>query len=203
MPSGNGVAAEVLLDLHELKSEVRYRVIAAKTIESMSGHLHQYSGSPDHLLLALSRLEDSQSQGRFAGTVVQGAVRPTVTTAAPGETVNIQVQPNIDAGWHLYGNVSSEQQLMPTKLNVVANPTVEVIEITSPLGTQKQDPVYDRISVYEGNVSFNLQLKVNASAAAGPVAIEATLDYQACDDSKCLAPQHITFQLPMMIEKAR
>ena len=204
MPSGNGVTAEVLLDLHELKGEGRYRAIAAKTIESMSGHLHQSSGSPDHLLLALSRLEDSQSQGQFVGKVVQGTVLPSITTAAPGEKFDIQVQLNIDAGWHLYGDVSDEQQFLPTKLKIVSNPTVEVIEISSPEATQKRDPVFKQmISVYEGSVSFSIQLKVNASAASGPVEIEATLDYQACDDRKCLAPQHVTFQLPLMIKKAQ
>ena len=204
LPSGNGVTTEVLLDLHELTGEARYRAIAAKTIESLSGHLHQSLGSPDHLLLALSRLEDSQSQGQFVGNVIQGTVLPAITTAAPSETVKIQVQLNIDAGWHLYGNASDEQQFVPTKLEVVPNPTVEVTEVRSPAATQKHDPVSDRmLSVYEGSVSFNIQLKVNASAASGPVQIEATLDYQACDDRKCLAPQHVTFQLPMIIKKAQ
>ena len=204
MPSGNGVAAEVLLDLHELKGKARYRAIAAKTVESLSGYLHQSSGNPDHLLLALARLEDSQSQGSFVGNVVQGTIVPAITTAAPGETVDVQVQLKIDAGWHLYGTVSEEQLFMPTKLNVVSNPSVEVIEIRSPAATQKKDPVFDQmLSVYEGNVSFNVEFKVKASAASGPVKMEATLDYQACDDSKCLAPQHITFELAMMIEKAK
>ncbi len=200
MPSGNGVAAELLLELADLNGEARYRSAAAKTIESLSGYLHQSSGNPDHLLLALSKLKETESPGRFAGKVFQGTAEPAVVTAAPGETVSIKVRLNIDAGWHLYAEANDAKFFKPTKLTIREHSNVETIGIVSPKGTQKQDPVFKQtLSIYEGSVTFDVKLKISDDAKPGVILVDATLECQACDDKKCIAPESIAFKLPLTI----
>lgn len=198
IPSGNGVAAEVLLELAELKNAGRYREAAQKTLDSLAGHLHQYSGSPDHLLLALSALQDGAVIGSFGGSVFQGNILPAKLVLKPGQTIVAQMNLSIDAGWHLYAKQSEFSRV--TELKIGDDSRIKVVSVKTPPGTLKSDPVLNqKLSIYENKVTFDIQLQASKDATPGEFALDASLNAQACDNTKCIAPESVPFCIPVTI----
>jgi len=55
------------------------------------------------------------------------------------------------------------------------------------------------ISVYSGSVSFVVPLRLDPRAGPGPITVDLVLRFQACDDSRCLAPQRVTLAVPLEV----
>ncbi|MEM9646479.1 MAG: protein-disulfide reductase DsbD domain-containing protein, partial [Planctomycetota bacterium] len=201
MPSGNGVAARVLLDLAELKSERRYRKAAKKTLLAMSGHLDQYAGNPDHLLIALTRLGTSDSDRFFSGTVVDGRQVPPLAKSGPGRSLRVKIQLIIEEGWHIYAAKGLPESLAPIRIEVLGHPAVRFATVEPPPSVERLDPALKQdLGIYEGEISFDILLELKADVPPGEQTIPAILSYQACDDSKCIAPESIPFNLSVVIE---
>ena len=204
LPSGNGVAAELMLDLAELTGENRYRIAAEKTLQQLSGHLHQYAGNPDHLLVPLSRILDAQAakassptepKSSFAVGVIRGQIEPSVSEVNPGEAFEVQIRIAVDDGWHLYAKNPDAPFVKPTELTIEANATVQVVNIEFPDGTKKSDVALAQVlAIYEGEIVISVKLKVSPDAKPGRQMINAVLATQACDDKKCLPPESTKLQ---------
>lgn len=209
LPSGNGVAAELMLDLAELTGDNRYRIAAEKTLENLSGHLSQYAGNPDHLLVPLSRILDAGDvkssspnapNSSFAVGVIRGDVAPSSSTVKPGETFEVEIRIAIDNGWHLYAANPDAPFIKPTELTIEDSGSVSVVAVELPEGIQKADAaIGETLAIYEREVVLSVKLKVSRDAKAGIQMINAVLDTQACDDQKCLPPESTKVQFAVNV----
>jgi DsbC/DsbD-like thiol-disulfide interchange protein len=57
----------------------------------------------------------------------------------------------------------------------------------------------ESMSVYSGSVSFVVPLRLDPRAKPGPITVELVVRFQACDDSRCLAPQRATLAVPLEV----
>lgn len=112
---------------------------------------------------------------------------------------DVLVQLEIDEGWHINANPASDDFLIPTTVSVSPDTSVEVLSIVYPKGKQLDFSFNDQpVSVYEGLLEIQMQLQLKPGVSredAFPVNLN--LEYQACDDQRCLPPSTDTIELTL------
>jgi len=217
VPDANGVAAQVLLDLATLTGKAEYRAAARRTLEALAGLMERSPFSTEHLRLAAAAHlrpsptptaaaaaarspEPGVAQRAEAVLIRAAASRPSV---APGESLLVAVTLDIAEGWHLYGENPEADFLLAT--TVVAEPTAQlrVGAIARPAPHRAHDPLLNRtLHTYTGRIRFEVPVTVAPDAPPGTVTLVLTVQTQACDASRCLAPQATELRLPLRVGPA-
>ncbi len=223
IPSGNGVAAELLLRLARISGQPGYREQAEQTLEAISDLMWRQSTSTDSLLLAtaISLQQDERRPAEISATTqpIQTAGRGTsdvdsrhqegpITAQAfasrqsvtPGQTFHVAVVLDIQSGWHLYGPNPDVMFVNPTTVTLRPHPALRAGDVVVPKGQRAQDPVLGQtLKTYEGRITFLLPVTLTDDTAFGPVTLEIELHAQACDDHRCLSPTTTKLQLPVVV----
>jgi hypothetical protein len=108
----------------------------------------------------------------------------------------IQLKANIQESWHLYSQSQPDDAIaIPTAIKFNPNP----LFITD--GKIKEDGKMERYSdktlgisanQYAGSVVFTQKIKLKTKAKTK---ITGTVEYQTCDDKKCLPPKTVKFSI--------
>ncbi len=225
LPLGNGVAAETLLRLGtatgttvdgwDAAIQQRYLRSAQRTVESLSGFMAQSPGAAESLLIVQMMLVDEQPQADPLAT--QESVpadgeasdrHPPVTVLAtatphrlhPGDSCEVTVTLQIDPGWHLYGENSELDFVIPSTVKLLADDAFEAGPIELPEVIVRDDPLFEQpLQLYEGTVTFRIPLKVVAGASGGPRRVRIELQTQACDATRCLAARKTVLEIPVHV----
>jgi len=98
----------------------------------------------------------------------------------------------IDEGWHIYANNLPEDAfVIPTTFKFENLTGAQLVGgVVEPKPITEFDPVADlTLSYFEGEVVFSQKVKLSSS----PASIKGVLEYMACDEEKCLAPELVDF----------
>jgi hypothetical protein len=103
----------------------------------------------------------------------------------------------IAAKWHTYGQYIGDGGPVPTKISFDAkNKDVQLIGKTSETGTKAHeghDPVFDmQLKYFEENMICEQKVKVLKDTK-----LKGTIEFMACDDSRCLAPEDKEFEFDL------
>jgi thioredoxin:protein disulfide reductase len=119
---------------------------------------------------------------------VQASLSPG---ASPG-TGALRLQAQLVPGWHVNSHQPSEEYLIPTSVRVDPAAGVRVADPVYPPGQMRKFAFSPApLSVYEG--SFRIEVPISWSAADPPV-LSGAIEYQACNDTQCLAPVSVPFR---------
>ena len=97
--------------------------------------------------------------------------------------------------WHINSDKPFSEDYIPTKLEVSGPVTVTPGTIKYPAAeTMTLDvPGGDKISVFGGDIKFEVPLKVSADFAPKPGdRLKVTIDYQGCNNNECLRPASVS-----------
>ncbi|TWU47894.1 DUF255 domain-containing protein [Rubripirellula reticaptiva] len=207
LPSGNGIAARVMLELATLTGDAKYREAANRTIEGLAGSLWASAGNADELLVALAMqletgaavasaagvtVNDSLSDAdlRFTANAIVGELFASQIRVGRGETVDFAIRLSIEPGWHLYGDNPGVDFVQSTTLDISSAEPFFDAKIATPKGTRKLDEVLKQnLVLYQGEVTFRATVQIAGDAPLGKQPLTFTLRSQACDASRCIAPQ--------------
>ena len=147
------------------------------------------------------------SRGLFAASlfVLQGAASSALPPSAPATllTVEARVTPGtagamlridatLSAGWHVNSHVPSEDYLIATSVRVDPAVGVRAGAPRYPEGRMKKFAFADKpLSVYEGSFTVEVPLTIEG---ASPPEVTGAVEYQACNDTQCLAPASVPFR---------
>ena len=201
IPSGNGVATLTLLALAEHTGKARYRQRAESAMKAFAAELDQRPGSLRTLAQAVGRYHRGSAPSKVLASKEPPPSRPTdesigklaeklvttdiivsneSTTDAPGRPFELRL--TIREGWHINANPPSFKYLIATEVqgNVrnIRYPEGEIFEFSF------SDAA---LSVYHGSLSIHGEVDPGES--------DLRLVYQACDDTRCLAPVEKTIPL--------
>ena len=127
---------------------------------------------------------------------------PESIKAVPGALTTVDLQVTVRTGFHVQANPVRNRLLKPIVLEVrptqIATPGAPVYP---PSKTMRLDGTDEDLVIYDGAFTIRLPLRIASDAPAGPVTIQATLRYQACDDRYCLFPATIPVELPLTISR--
>ncbi|MFZ9388832.1 MAG: protein-disulfide reductase DsbD domain-containing protein [Chitinophagaceae bacterium] len=110
----------------------------------------------------------------------------------------LQMKATIQNKWHLYSQVQPEDAIaIPTSFKFNPNP-IFVLEgkITE---TGKMEKYTDKIlgvsaNQYSNSVVFTQKIRLKANAKTN---VTGSVEYQTCDDEKCLPPKTVNFSVSL------
>jgi thiol:disulfide interchange protein DsbD len=120
-------------------------------------------------------------------------------TLQPGQQGVIAVVLDIGEGYHAQSNKPLEANYIPTTVTPKANPNITFFQPDYPPGHVESFPQLGKLSVYSGKTIIYIPFEVKKDAAHGPITLEATLEYQYCDDKVCYPPQTGELKYPTTI----
>ena len=202
LPSGNAVAAHALLDLAELTDQVRYRNRAAQILHAFGGGMRAQPSASVHLAAAAERYLRSEAlrvplpaaaEGVLGDSLVAMRVEMPQPLPVAGETFAVAVHLSIRPGWHLNANPPSGDLLIPTSLTLNADLPLGFGGVRYPQGRDYVfEALAETLSVYEGEVALWADMLLPEQAAGTSGDLRLLVQYQACDEARCLPPAELS-----------
>ncbi|NND53129.1 MAG: DUF255 domain-containing protein [Flavobacteriaceae bacterium] len=116
------------------------------------------------------------------------------TKALSADEFELILIANMDPEWALYSQFVEEGGPIPTSFSFESNTNYELVEgvVESDENKEtKHDPIFDMVvSKFYTKATFTQRVKIKSEKAV----IKGTLEYQACDDEKCLMPTEVPFE---------
>ncbi len=219
IPSGNSVAVNALLSLHKLTKKAEYMDLASRSLHTFGALLQQSQGGFNnmyHGLLRYLEMNSSKLTPIVHDTAVSGARASTdsiiaasheaveasaiVRTTPPvaGGRLELLVRLKVKKGWHINANPASLDFLVPTTLSISSEHPLEAIDISYPTAKSVRFPFADQpLAVYEGEVTIPAIFEIRRYPP-GALRLDLVLDFQACDDTRCLPPSSITLSVDVV-----
>ena len=120
----------------------------------------------------------------------------------PGETFKAAVILKVQAGYHINDNAPLDEFMFPTSVSIEDGPDFEVVEISYPAGRRARYSYSEtELVVYDGEAVLGVLLKAKDTLAPGARTVKASLSYQACDNTSCLPPKELAFEIAVPVAK--
>lgn len=156
---------------------------------------------PIAVCLVLAPILAAQEQEQIKHVV---EVRSALSRSAvgPGETFKAAVILKVQAGYHINDNSPLDEFMFPTSLTLEESPDFEVVEIYYPSGRRARYSYSEtELVVYDGEAVLGVLLKAKDGVSSGARTLKASLGYQACDNTSCLPPREIAFEIAVPVAK--
>jgi hypothetical protein len=198
LPSGNAVAAMVMLELNEPQ-------IAREILVTFGGQLEASAEGMSSMVQAAGMYVQHHGAIEVAAApraVATGDVRPpTPQQIAAGvvlargawiDSQTLEIRLQVMYGFHINARQASSN-LVPTELRAIQGGSTARVEY--PPGELRQLAFADEpIRVYEGEVRLLVHLP-SPRGSAGPLRLALT--YQACDENACFPPVTKEIEVPL------
>lgn len=110
----------------------------------------------------------------------------------------IQMIATLQPGWHVYSQYQPKDAIaLPTTVSFQKNPLVMLTGNVKERGTliKYKDKILDvSAHQYSNKVVFVQKVKVKGAAKT---ALKGSVEYQTCDDQKCLPPKTVNFSVAL------
>jgi hypothetical protein len=113
---------------------------------------------------------------------------PEQASIPAGKSTVVDLHFRVADGLHINSHTPREKSLIPTNLAIVETPTLKLIGVDFPPGTDYSfafDPK-EKLSVYTGDFVLRVRL-----TATGNSMLQGVLRYQACNSNSCYPPKTI------------
>jgi len=118
----------------------------------------------------------------------------------PGESITAAVEVEMIPGWHIHSNDPGDEFLIPTEILIVDDLMIRDVEIFYPEPIKQKYSYADtELKVYEGEVYFGVLLHPGKNLNPGQYKIKGKFSFQTCDDSSCLPPKSIEFDMTFTV----
>jgi hypothetical protein len=206
VPSGNSTAALALVRLAQLTGNSSYSERAGRTLAAFAGPVTRAPTRWPRMVRALGEyLEAGFSEQALAvrvvlePDVVRAMAVPQHEKVPAGGMLQIDVPFEVDRQWHIYANPSSSPQFPPTTLQISTELPLQDLVVQYPRAQVYQpDGTNESVAVYNERGRIRVSARVDPAAPSGRAEIQLTLQYQACNDERCMAPK--TIRLTTSIE---
>jgi len=116
-------------------------------------------------------------------------------SVAPGTEAGrgtLLLRATLASGWHVNSHKPSEEYLIPTTVTLAAAPGVKFGEPRFPEGKMEKFSFSETpLSVYARD--FTIEVPLEWTGASTP-SLSGSVEYQACNDTQCLAPASVAFR---------
>jgi thiol:disulfide interchange protein DsbD len=119
-------------------------------------------------------------------------------------TFDVTITANIKEGWHIYtATPGGDGSQIPTKIKFNKNPNIRLVGKTTNDGKPVNEEIKEldfTIQYYKGKVTYTQQIVASANTA-----LTGNIDFQICDDQKCLPskPEKFTIKIEGLAATAK
>jgi len=134
--------------------------------------------------------------------ITSATIDPPLRAGGAG---TLEVGAQVVEGWHINSDKPFSDDYIPTRLEVSGPVSVTVGAIKYPAAQTMTLEVAsaDKISVFGGDLKFEVPLKAAADFAPKPGdAIKVTIDYQGCNNNECLRPASVSTTVALAAQGA-
>ena len=119
-----------------------------------------------------------------------GAKRISATEAV------IFLKATIDDGWHIYSLNVKDGGPIKTSFTFPASKDYALLgEVSEPKPMSKYETSFKMdVTYFEKTVTFQQKIKLKT---AGTTVVKGSLEYETCNDHKCLPPDDVDFSIPI------
>ena len=113
-------------------------------------------------------------------------------------TYEIKMTATMEKGWHLYSQEQPEDAVAgPTTFTITSNPLIELVGKIKENG--KMQKFHDKelnisANQYSEKVEFVQTIKLKGKVKTS---FNGSVEYQTCDDKKCLPPKTVNFKVAL------
>ena len=152
-------------------------------------------------ILVVGLVVAAQAQSLQPATpVVQVSSVLSFDVVHPGSSFQVAVIAVIAPGWHINTNPPTSDYLIPTELRATPPEGVSLGDIIYPEGEMRRlQFAEDELGVYDGIAIIRFPVTLSKTVSIGEGTIDAVLEYQACDDLTCLAPEELNIMIPFQV----
>lgn len=124
------------------------------------------------------------------------------TAIHPGQSFRVAVVVRIKSGFHINSYHPTDGFLVPTVVEFTKIDGIMFSPVSYPKPQIRSLPFSKTtLSLYEGEVAFFAQGRLEQDAPKGAVTVSGTLKYQACNDKACFMPKQAPFSAPLKVVK--
>ena len=116
----------------------------------------------------------------------------------PNGNYEVHMTATIVKGWHLYSQDQPDDAIaIPTTFTIASNPLIEKVGKIKEVG--KLEKFHDKelnlsANQYSNTVNFVQTIKLKGKAKTS---FSGSVEYQTCDDKKCLPPKTVNFKVAL------
>jgi len=119
-----------------------------------------------------------------------------------GDEIKIAVPASVDAGYHVNSNKPKEPNLIATVLSITSSDGIKTTATRYPKAKDYTFEFSDKpVSVYEGNFNIFAKVRVPENLKPGNYKLTLNVEYQACNDHSCLAPNSASATVTIHVGK--
>ena len=103
----------------------------------------------------------------------------------------------IEKPWHIYSQTTPKGGPVPTKFVFKTNPLLKMSGIPKETGSliSKYEEVFDTdVKYYDNKVTFTQTVNLKSAVKTN---IAGTIEYMVCNESQCLPPKKVSFDLKL------
>ncbi|MBL0336818.1 MAG: hypothetical protein IPP73_16285 [Chitinophagaceae bacterium] len=138
----------------------------------------------------------------LAGTVYAKAQTPITWSFTAKKTADktyeIHMTATLTGHWHLYSQTQPEDAIaVPTSFEITTNPLLTLTGKIKEVGTMekfKDEKLGISANQYSGKVDFVQVVKLKTNIKTNYAGV---VEYQICNDEKCLPPKKVTFSVAL------
>ncbi|MBW8000452.1 MAG: DUF255 domain-containing protein [Planctomycetes bacterium] len=210
IPSGNGVAAVVLVRLGRITGNQKYLEQARRLLSFFLGFMERAPAGTSTMMIAVDQLEDIKVSSTETGEKPKAQLRKrpvtlqvfaSDVTVKPGQTIKMSIKIDIDEGYHINSSQPLTKKLIATSVSLKKLPQAAIETVSYPKGKEmklKFSP--EPLSVYEESVNIKFAVTIAKDAKEGKSNLEIEVRTQACTETFCLAPETHVLSIPIQIE---
>lgn len=121
---------------------------------------------------------------------VRWTTSATQTPVRAGQTINVVLHADIQAGWHLYALNEPDGGPHATDIGIAQGDIPDLLSASENPPVERYDTVMARrLRFHLDHADFKLQLSIPADTPAGPHTVHLLTRFQACSDKLCLPPR--------------
>ncbi|MCP3851370.1 MAG: DUF255 domain-containing protein [Gammaproteobacteria bacterium] len=199
IPSANAVSLEVLSQLYYRTGNENYYTKALALVASVSSKVKVSPASFSYLLMAVSQLNFGELTDVQYGAKGHVRIEKTDLSQEKKKKITAEIYLSIDDNWHINSRYPKDEELIATSVSLgeQAKNYWKITQAEYPQGKEiKLKLSDDPLSLYERSVAIKVTLEAVDKKKVKPlISIPLQIDYQACSDEVCLAPENRTFYI--------
>lgn len=160
--------------------------------------------APDsEILLAAGQDPPGANKKPAKPEYVTGQAFLSVDRLPAGGKCKVAVQLQIAEGWHIHANPAGDDELdIPTEVDLESKISAGLKNLRFPDGKKANREEGDKpLLLYMGKVTIFGEIEVPAAAAGKRDELVLLVNYQACNDNRCLPPKKLKLTLPVTVAR--
>ena len=154
-------------------------------------------------VIAATLVFSSAASAQMQRPDIKVTAAPIAAPVKAGGTVTLRLSVRLPQDVHVQADKPRDPSLIPTALTLVPPAGFSIDRITYPKATDlSQAGRTEPLSVFGGEFVIEARLAANNGLAPGAHQVQATLRYQACNESLCFAPTRATAQWTITVSGA-